>query len=113
MYNENSCDDDSPLARELYAFRKLYNAALFNEWHIQQIFNVHKSKRHHDGEPCFGGDMFIVSAMLPTGLISQHYYLEDWNLFSIAETEKGIYQYDGHNPQTVLSRLKRFILDAM
>ena len=37
---------------ELYYYRMLYNAAFFNllpkEW-------VHKSKRHHTGEECFGG----------------------------------------------------------
>lgn len=34
---------------ELYEFRKLYNAALFNEWAAQGKFSVHKSKRHFDG----------------------------------------------------------------
>jgi len=32
---------------ELYEFRKLYNAALFNEWGVKEIRNVHKSKKHH------------------------------------------------------------------
>ena len=30
---------------ELYEFRKMYNAALFNEWAFQCKFNVHKSKK--------------------------------------------------------------------
>lgn len=40
-------------------------------------------------EKCvFGGDWFIVIAELPTGQISNHYRVEDWNLFDIPEKEK-------------------------
>jgi hypothetical protein len=110
---------------ELYEFRKLYNAALFNEWAIGYYeilkkrkdeissacnvifpkYNVHKSWKHHDGEPCFGGGWFIVVAVLPTGQISNHYKAEDWDLFKIPETEKALYEFDGHTPQDVVKRL--------
>ena len=103
---------------ELYEFRKIYNAALFNEWAIKPagfnndgtiipVFNVHKSWKHNDGEPCFGGGWFIVSAMLPTGLISNHYKAEDWDLFKIPEVEKALYEFDGHTSEDVLNRLKK------
>lgn len=111
---------------ELYEFRKLYNAALFNEWasdwyardraikhgHIIPAnvifpkYHVHKSIRHHDGELCFGGGWFIVVAVLPTGQISNHYRIEDWDLFRIPETEKAMYPFDGHTSQDVMNRLK-------
>ena len=122
---------------ELYEFRKMYNAVLFNEWAINYYeilkdyedidvktldpeiqnflniikpkYNVHKSWRHHDGELCFGGGWFIVSAMLPTGLISNHYKAEDWDLFQVPEVEKALYEFDGHTPQDVLIRLKSLI----
>lgn len=102
---------------ELYEFRKIYNAALFNEWaRLWRIgeddevnFDVHKSWKHHDGELCFGGGWFIVSAMLPTGLISNHYKAEDWDLFQVPEVEKALYEFDGHTPQDVLIRLKNLI----
>lgn len=32
--------------KELYEFRKLYNAALFNEWAENGKIEVYKSKRH-------------------------------------------------------------------
>ena len=32
--------------KELYTFRRLYNAMLFNEWAKTNKFNVHKSMRH-------------------------------------------------------------------
>jgi len=108
---------------ELYEFRKLYNAALFNEWasnwkrheHLQSIgkmigegiskYSVHKSIRHHNGELCFGGGWFIVSAMLPTGQISKHYKMADWDLFQVPEVDKALFEFDGHTGGDVLERL--------
>lgn len=97
---------------ELYEFRKLYNAALFNELATEDNpYDIHKSKRHYDGEICFGGDYFIVVAMLPTGQISNHYNLKDWDLFKIPETKKAKYPYDDHTSQDVIKRLTEFIND--
>ena len=109
--------------KELYEFRKAYNAALFNEWasnwrrskELQDVgkmiasgsskFDVHKSWRHHDGELCFGGGWFIVVAVLPTGQISNHYEAKDWDLFKVPETEKAKYEFDGHTGDDVIKRL--------
>jgi hypothetical protein len=90
---------------ELYEFRKAYNAVLFNEWAIQDKYDIHKSKKHFDGEDCFGGGYFIVVAMLPTGQITNHYKLSDWNLFDCKTTDKAKYEFDGHTPADVLDRL--------
>ena len=90
---------------ELYYYRMLYNAAFFNllpkEW-------VHKSKRHHTGEECFGGGWFIVMANLPTGQISNHYELKDWDLFQVPEKEFAD-EWDGHTPQEAAERLHRYL----
>lgn len=90
---------------ELYYYRMLYNAAFFNllpkEW-------VHKSKKHHDGEECFGGGWFIVMAQLPTGQISNHYELKDWDLFHIPEKEVAD-EWDGHSPQEAVDRLHKYL----
>lgn len=94
--------------KELYEFRKLYNAALFNEWSAQHVMNVHKSKRHHDGEECFGGGWFIVMATLPTGQISNHYEMADWDLFDCEERKKAE-EWDGHTAQDVAKRLREFL----
>lgn len=94
---------------ELYEFRKLYNAALFNEWAKQGKYNVHKSYRHNDNELCFGGGWFIVVAILPTGQISNHYRNEDWHLFQCEVAGKAIYEFDGHTSKDVASRLKTLI----
>ena len=111
---------------ELYEFRKLYNAALFNEWashkgtytaydeegdremqmsYTSPKYYVHKSWRHYDGELCFGGGWFVVVAVLPTGQITNHYEAKDWDLFDIPAYDKALYEFDGHTSADVLDRL--------
>jgi hypothetical protein len=106
MKDKGEISDGYHTFNELYEFRKVYNAALFNEWHMQGKYSVHKSKRHHNGEKCFGGGWFIVVAILPTGQISNHYETKDWDLFKIKSTEKAMFEFDGHSPQDVIDRLK-------
>lgn len=123
-FNDELISDGWHTFGELYEFRKVYNAVLFNEWakplmeqlksedlpeSYQPKYSVHKSWKHEDGEWCFGEKKkwFIVSAMLPTGLISNHYKAKDWDLFQIPTTEKALFKFDGHNGFDVLERLKR------
>ncbi len=96
---------------ELYDFRKLYNAALFNEWYkFRKDIIVYKSKKHYDNVECFDGNWFIVVAILPNGQqISNHYELKDWDLFKIPEVPKSLHPYDGHTAQDVIKRLTEFI----
>jgi hypothetical protein len=91
--------------KELYEFRKVYNAALFNEWADHGKNDVHKSKLHGDGTECFGGGWFVVMAHLQTGQISNHYELADWDLFR-CEVRDRAEVWDGHTSADVLSRLK-------
>ena len=94
---------------ELYEYRLLYNASMFNELAKQGLYDVHKSKRHSDGEVPFGdSNWFIVMAELPTGQISNHYEMKDWNLFQIPEKEKAN-KYDGHTPKDVAERIRKFV----
>ena len=90
---------------ELYYYRMLYNAAFFN---LLPKELVHKSKRHHTGEECFGGGWFIVMANLPTGQISNHYELKDWDLFKVPEKEFAD-EWDGHTPQEAAERIKKYL----
>lgn len=105
--NKELVSDGFHTFKELYDIRLAYNVALFNEWYKNPLctINVHKSWRHHDGELCFGGGWFIVSAQLPTGQISNHYEAIHWDKFCIPETEKALFPYDGHNTQDVIERL--------
>lgn len=97
--------------QELYEFRKVFNAALFNEWARLDKYDVHKSRKHYDGEKCFGGGWFIVVAILPEGQISNHYELDDWDLFHIPVVEKARYPFDGHTGADVIARLRALALE--
>jgi hypothetical protein len=107
----NDISDGHHTFGQLYDCRLAFNIVLFNEW-VNPSFdvlgvkhNVHKSIRHHDGELCFGGGWFIVVAVLPTGQISFHYKMEDWDKFKIPEFDKAQYEFDGHTTEDVINRL--------
>ena len=108
MEDKGNISDGYHTFNELYEYRLLYNASMFNELAKQGLYDVHKSKRHSDGEECFGGGWFIVHAQLPTGQISIHYEMKDWDLFQIPEKEKANI-WDGHTPQDVAKRLRDFL----
>lgn len=98
--------------KELYDFRKMYNAITANLLHQLGICKVEKSEKHFDGEKCFGGGWFIISIYLPSGQISNHYALEDWDLFQVPVVEKASQEWDGHTSDDVLYRLKKFMEDT-
>jgi len=103
--------DEYHTFKELYEFRMMYNAALFNEWaKFYSDFDVHKSWKHNDGELCFGGGWFVVVAILPTGQITSHYEAKHWDLFKIPERKRAKYEFDGHTTNDVLDRLASLIL---
>ena len=94
---------------ELYEYRLLYNASMFNEFAKQNLYDVHKSKLHSDGTIPFGDEnWFVVQAELPNGQISNHYEMKDWDLFQIPIKEKAN-PYDGHTPHDVAKRLREFL----
>lgn len=97
---------------ELYEFRKLYNACLFNSWFKQDLYKVHKSTRHSDGELCFGGGWFIVMASTPAGQISNHYEMKDWLLFSCPVYSRAD-EWDGHTTKDVVTTLKQLAIYPM
>lgn len=103
--NMNQISDGYHSFEELYEFRKMYNAALFNLLADRNDCRVIKSYKHSDGELCFGGGWFIVSAELPSGQISNHYENKDWDLFRCEEVEAAPV-WDGHTSKDVLERLK-------
>lgn len=95
--------------RELYDYRMLYNALFINECAKNENIEVYKSKKHSDGLECFGGGWFIVTAVLPTGIVDNHYKLKYWDLFKCQEVEKEKYDYDGHTPKDVSNRMFKYL----
>lgn len=106
------CEDDfvdklnelNDINQELYDFRLVLNALLFNEWAENKKYEVYKSKRHSDGELCFDGEWFVVVAILPTGQVTNHYHVKYWDYFKIPSYEKVKDEFDGHTSSVVLLR---------
>lgn len=92
---------------ELYEYRMLYNAHAARGWLAAGI-PVVKSRFHSDGEPCFGGGWFIVTATLPTGQVSNHYREEHWDLFAVPAVDLPP-EYDGHTPADAAKRLRAWV----
>lgn len=95
--------------KELYHYRMLFNALLFNEWAVHGKYNVQRSFKHSDGEPCFGGGWFIVVADTPFGQISNHYEAKDWDMFAAVPQVDIPMEYDGHTPQEAAERMSRLL----
>ena len=100
------CSDGYHTFNELYEFRLIYNAVLFNAWAVSGIYDTHKSEKHFEGDKCFGGGWFIVVAILPTGQISNHYPMKDWDKFNLPSYDCAKYPFDGHTSKDVVDRLK-------
>ena len=108
----DTLNEQEDLISELYLFRLIYNALLFNEWYKKGKYEVYKSKRHHDGSIPFDDEnWFIVVAILPTGQISNHYHIRYWDEFQIPEVEKVKHEFDGHTSKDVWDRLMEVLYD--
>lgn len=105
--NENTSDGYHSF-KELYDFRKMYNAAFANLYAERFPDKVCKSLRHSDGQLCFGGGWFVVYIELPSGQITNHYEIKDFDLFKCKEVEKSP-SYDGHTSKDVLNRLESYL----
>ncbi len=94
---------------ELYDYRMLYNAMAANAY---PQFSV-KSRKHHDGEYCFGGEYFIVVMTIPTKLgyrqVSNHYKNDCWDYFKVSAIPEAPI-WDGHTPEEAAERLRDFLI---
>lgn len=59
-----------------------------------------KTKRHEDGEECFGGGWFLVTIDTPSGAYGYHYRMEDWDYFKCDELDKAK-PWDGYTEENV------------
>ena len=59
-----------------------------------------KSRKHEDGEPCFGGGWFIVGIDTPEGSYTYHYDDTVWDFFDCEELPTAKH-WDGHTEKDV------------
>ena len=85
-----------------HTFNSLYNQRLFLFAALVKAYKdkAWKTKRHHDGEPCFGGGWFLVGITTPAGDYTYHYELKDWDLFDCKVIDKAL-EFDGHTDKDV------------
>lgn len=69
---------------------------------------VWRSKRHSDGDLCFGtGTQFVMGIRTAKGdQITYHIPIERWDETTFAETLEYAPEWDGHTSDDVLDRLK-------
>ncbi len=118
--------EGQPTTEELYEYRLAYNALFVNtlnrlyhtdtwsamsDTYLENDVIPVKSKKHSDGELCFGGGWFVVVVDLPKyGQVSNHYRMEYWDLFNVTEVELAP-KWDGHTPQKGLDRMLTLLED--
>ena len=95
-------DDIGELSDGFHTFNSLYyqRAILF-----ATIVNTYKelawkSKKHEDGQFCFGGGWFIVGIDTLNGSYTYHYEMEYWDLFDCKELPRAKH-WDGHTDEDV------------
>jgi len=77
--------------QRMYLFAALVNAYKDKAW---------KSLKHEDGEPCFGGDWFVVGIDTPEGSYTYHYSIKYWDVFDCEVLPKAKH-WDGHTDKDV------------
>jgi len=90
---------------DLYMQRRVLSATLFNsykEW-------AWKSRKHSDGQSCFGGGWFIVGIDTGLGQYSYHYEDRYWDMFDCKELDVAP-EWDGHTDKDVY-RLASLCMD--
>ena len=91
---------------DLYYHRTVLFAALVNTYK----YNSWKSRRHEDGQLCFGGGWFLVCIETPEGPYSYHCEDKYWDMFNCLEREVAK-PFDGHTPEDV-TRLLSLNIDG-
>jgi hypothetical protein len=110
VYGECDCDSYHTFG-ELYDHRITLYIALCHELNNNSGYGyVWRSKKHSDGELCFGtGTQFILGIDKRGGKqITYHVPIERWTDTEGIETLDKAPEWDNHTSDDVLERLKRF-----
>ena len=81
---------------QLYHQRVMLFAVIVN----QNLERAWKTRKHEDGELCFGGGWFLVTIDTPKGAYGYHYEEKYWNLFYCKELDKAKH-FDGYTEDDV------------
>lgn len=95
-------DDIEDLSDGFHTFNDLYEQRMYL---FAALVNAYKGKawkslKHEDGEPCFGGDWFVVGIDTPEGSYTYHYSMKYWDVFDCEVLSKSKH-WDGHTDKDV------------
>lgn len=95
-------DDIGDVSDGFHTFNQLYHqrAILFAALVNQNKEISWKTRRHEDGELCFGGGWFLVTIDTPKGAYGYHYEDKYWDMFHCKELEKAEH-WDGYTEEDV------------
>ena len=95
-------DDIGELSDGFHTFNSLYYQRVILFATIVNTYKelAWKSKKHEDGQFCFGGGWFIVGIDTPKGSYTYHYEMECWDLFDCKELPRAKH-WDGHTDEDV------------
>jgi hypothetical protein len=104
-------DEIGEISDGYHTFNSLYRQRLYLWAALVEAYRskAWKTKRHHDGELCFGGDWFLVGIDTPEGPYTYHYEMNDWDLFKCVEIEKAP-PFDGHTDEDVTRLLSLHVI---
>ena len=97
MQDVGNFSDGYHTFNDLYAQRRSLSITLFNTYRHQSW----KSRKHSDGQFCFGGGWFIVGIDTPAGQYTYHYEDMYWNNFECKELDMAP-EWDGHTDKDVI-----------
>ena len=99
---ERIVDDIGEISDGYHTFNSLYEQRLYLFAVLVNTYyeSAWKSRKHFDGEECFGGGWFIVGINTPDGPYTYHYENKHWDLFKCKELETAP-QWDGHTDKDV------------
>lgn len=85
-----------------HTFKQLYyqRMKLFSVLVAEHIDRAWKTRRHEDGELCFGGGWFLVAIDTPNGTYGYHYEEKYWYMFGCDELPKAK-PWDGYDERDV------------
>lgn len=94
---------------ELYDHRITLFIVLCDYLACETKLKIWRSKRHSDGELCFGtGTQYVLGiGTIPGKQITYHIPIERWEETRFAETMETAPEWDGHTSDDVIERLKK------
>lgn len=103
----DALSDGNSTFADLYTWRRILHAALI-PYLLADGVTVVKSRRQADGEPCEGGEAFVVVTELDTGQVTHHYPIRHWRQIQCPVIDRAP-EWDGHTAHDAVDRISALL----